>query len=158
MTAAAKGIVTTKRIILVLSLSVLVALFLSFPVSFDCHAAQKQEVYKLQERCGKNAEAFFKNAYGNGIIEADNKLLIVNYMYHYNESKNKCFILLEKTNYSRAEVLSKTKELWDINENENYGKFVKYVRDDKPSACRVVDKRCYSEYAWDSLVRSYMEE
>lgn len=158
MTADLEGTVMTKRIILVLSLSVIVSTFLSFSISLDCHAAPRKEVYKLQERCGKNAEEFFKNAWGNGIIEADNKLMIVNYMYHYNESKNKCFVLLEKTNYSKTEVLSKTKELWDINENENYGNFVKYVKDDKPSTCKIANKRCNSEYAWDSFVRPYMEE
>jgi hypothetical protein len=147
-----------KKVILVLSLSIIISTPLTFPLSLNCYATPDKEVSELQERCVRSAEEFFKNMWGNGIIETTNGMMLINYMYHYNIKMNKCFVLLEKTNYEKNEVISNIKELWDINENENYGNFFKYVKDDKPFACKVANKRCNSQYAWDSLVRPYMEE
>ena len=146
-----------KKVILVISLSLIIFTTLLFSLSLNCYAASDKEVYELQERCGKRAHERF--TYRNGIIETNNGMtMMINYMYHYNKKMNICFVLLETTNYKNNELFSNTKELWDINENEKYGNFFKYVKDDKPFACKVANKRCNSEYAWNLLVSPYMEE
>jgi len=156
ITADFKGNRFVKKIILVISLSLIIYATLLFPPSFNCYAASEKEIYILEEQCGKNAHDRFTQR--NGIIETKNGMMLINYTYHYNKKMNKCFVLLETTNYKNNEAVSNIKELWDINENENYGKFFKYVKDDKPFACKVANKRCHSEYAFDSLVKPYMEE
>jgi len=145
-----------KKIILIISLPLILSATLLLPLTINCYAASDKEVYNLQEQCGKRAHERFTQR--NGIIETKNGLMLVNYTYHYNKKMNKCFALLETANYKNNELISNIKELWDINENENYGKFFKYVKDEKPLACIVAKKKCNSEYAWDSLVRPYMEE
>ena len=147
-----------KKAIMVLFLLVIVSTLLSFPLSLNCYSAPGKEVSELRTWCSKSAEEFFKNKWGKGIIETKNDLTIINYMYHYNEKMNKCFVILVKMHSTKKEVISNTKELWDVNKNENHGNFSKYVKEEKPSACIVENKRCYSEHAWDSLVRQYMEE
>ncbi len=145
-----------KKVIWIIFLSLIISTTLLFPLSLNCYAASDKEVYELQERCGKRAHERF--TYRNGIIETNNGLMMINYTYHYNKKMNKCFVLLDTTNYANNEVISNIKELWDINENEKYGNFFKYVKDEKPFACKVANQRCQSGYAWDSLVRPYMEE
>ena len=144
------------KVVLVISLTIIVSAALSILHSSNCHAASEKEIYLLEEQCGKKAHTRF--AQRNGIIETKKGMMVVNYTYHYNKKMNKCFVLLETTNYANNEALSNIKELWDINEDKNYGKYFKYVRDDKPLSCKVTNKKCTSEYLWIFLIRPYMEE
>ncbi|HVO68032.1 MAG TPA: hypothetical protein VMT12_16265 [Syntrophales bacterium] len=154
--AAFKGNSFVTKLILFISLLLITFATLLFPLSFNCNAASDKEVYKMEEMCGKKAHERFTQR--NGIIETKNGMMLINYTYHYNKKMNKCFVLLETTNYKNNEAVSNNKELWDINENENYGRFFKYVKDDKPFACKVANRRCTSEYVWNSLIKPYMEE
>ena len=75
---------------------------------------------------------------------------------------NKCFVLLIGMNVPKNDKkdvgISTDKTLWDINENKQYGIFFKFSKRSEPTNCEVLDKFCYSESEWDSLVTPYMAE
>ena len=48
--------------------------------------------------------------------------------------------------------------LYDINENREYGSFLKHESDSLPFDCKVSGKMCRSEQEWESLVSPYMDE
>ena len=81
-----------KKIGSVMSLSLLVLFLLVGCVGF---LEDSKVDYQLQERCGKKCEEFFKEKYGNGILN-DGKT-IVTYQNHYNKKLKKCFFLMSIT-------------------------------------------------------------
>jgi hypothetical protein len=126
----------------------------------NAYAASSKEDYELQERCGKRAEERFKSAYGNGISKYEENTIMSDYTNHYNTKLNKCFVLTTSTIIPKKEKESGSysKDLWDINENKNYGSFSKFIVGDKLTSCRVLNKFCASEAEWDALIKPYIEE
>ena len=66
--------------------------------------------YELQERCGKDAAAFFKRFDDGGPAK-------VSFTDHYNPDLNSCFVLLNRTGKWIDNTVYAWWELWDVNEN-----------------------------------------
>jgi hypothetical protein len=145
-----KGI-EMKKIGSVMSLSLLVLFLLVGCAGF---LEDSKVDYQLQERCGKKCEEFFKEKYGNGILN-DGKT-IVTYQNHYNKKLKKCLIILN-TNFFSKNINKGYKEmfLFDVNYHRDYGFFHNSGRF---TFCDVERNRCNSEEEWVSLVKPYMEE
>jgi hypothetical protein len=110
--------------------------------------------YQLQERCEKKCEEFFKQEYGNGIL--NNGKRTVTYQNHYNKKLKKCLIMLT-TNYFSKNLNKGYKEkfLFDINYKRDYG----FFHDSGTiTFCDVERNKCNSEEEWVSLVKPYMED
>jgi len=129
-------------------------------VIINSHAASLKEDYELSERCGKKCEEAFKGAYGNGMSSSEGSSMFSNYVNHYNKKLNKCFILVTTTSISKDKNRDflVMKNLFDINENKEYGGFAKFTRSIKPNDCRLLDKVCSSEQEWEQLIKPFMEE
>lgn len=130
-----------------------------FLLPHNTYSSSKED-YELQEKCGKRCDEMFRKDYGNG---TDNKGMISNYQNHYNKKLNKCFFLIMNTSVSRNKKTNKVeslimRNLFDVNENKEYGSFVRWSYSFTPNDCRVLEKYCKSESEWDSLVKPYMEE
>ena len=129
-------------------------------------AATAKEDYELQERCGKRAEEVFNHFYKNvnGIVNNDDgSAALVAYENHYNAKLNKCFFKSTYTdlphkfkdhNKSGSVLI----DLYDINENKEYGTYFKRDQDKVPSMCKVSGKTCGSEKEWESLISTFMNE
>ena len=147
------------RVQFVIVVIAIISLLVSVSNSF---AASAKEDYELQERCGKRAEEFFKREYGSGISHTEGGYSMSGYINHYNKKLNKCFFLLTLSDSpykGKNKSFSTTIELFDINEQNEYGNF--YIRpqvDKFPIACKVVDKFCHSQAEWQALIKPYMEE
>ena len=145
-----------KKISSVISLSFLVLFLLVGCVGFleDRKLEDIKVDYQLQERCGKKCEEFFKEKYGNGILNDGKR--IVNYQNHYNKKLKKCLIILN-TNFFSKNINKGYKEmfLFDVNYHRDYGFFHNSGRF---TFCDVERNRCNSEEEWVSLVKPYMEE
>ena len=119
------------------------------------------QVYELQERCGKQTEAFFKSEYGTGISSTKEGQSGTNYENHYNTRLNKCFFLesttaLDYTSKNRSgSVLIR---LFDFNEKKQYGSYFKRFEDNAPSDCNVAGKICQSASEWELLIKPFMED
>ena len=126
----------------------------------NTYSSSKEEDYKLQERCGKYCDEMFRKVYGNGLTSDENSSIISGYQNHYNKKLNKCFILITSKDYpkdKKTDVLL-MKNIYDFNENKEYGSFSKFRKDVTPSDCNISEKTCNSEQEWDLLVKPYMEE
>ena len=123
-----------------------------------------KEEDKLQKRCGKSAENYFKRFYGSGYYKSSEGTSLYYYTSHYNRELNACFVLLmgKLIPYNTEEMekygVTTDKELWDIDANRLNGWFLKINKFKKPVHCEVSGKDCRSESEWDSLVEPYMEE
>jgi hypothetical protein len=125
----------------------------------------RKEIYELQERCGKLAAEKFKELHGNSGMWSDKDAhYISNQRNHYNKKLNKCFVLLTTQSIPRSKVelqkngTSSEIDLWDINEEKQYGQFFRFSTMSSPFDCEVSGKRCKSEDEWNSLIKPYMEE
>jgi hypothetical protein len=124
----------------------------------ECFEASIKEDYELSERCGKRCDEMFKRYYGTGISNDNDSSTLSNYVNHYNKNLNKCFILVRTISIpkdKKKDVLT-IKNLFDINENKEYGSFAK--TGEKLMDCRLLDKFCKSEQEWELLIKPYMEE
>lgn len=139
-------------------LSAIVATLVALPHTTE--AGQKEE-FELQERCGKRAEAWFKQEYGNGIVNTKDGQAVATYRNHYNGRLNKCFVLLNyqdipfKNKKSHASILI---NLFDVNEKTDYGVLHKFNDSASPTECKVANATCSSETEWQSLVGPFMSE
>jgi hypothetical protein len=127
----------------------------------NSYAASAKEEYELQERCGKRAEEFFKQGYGNGINNTKDGQSIDGYTNHYNKKMNKCFFLLTTSYFPYKDKKTSNSifiTLFDINEQKEYGSFFKRLNDNFGFVCKVSDKVCHSQDEWEALVKPYMEE
>jgi hypothetical protein len=136
---------------------IIIMVCLLFLISPSIYSSSIKEDIELQNRCEKSCEEFFKQKYGNSIIDTKDESGIRNFHNHFNKKLNKCFILIINTGFKKDidNTSYKWKSLWDINENKQYGSF-QYLR--MVINCDVLDKKCNSEREWDSVVRPYMEE
>ena len=119
-----------------------------------------KEEYELQDKCGQRTSEFFKKEYGNGIDNSKDGIMMSGYQNHYNKKLNKCFILITSKDHPKDKKMDVLlmKNIYDFNENKEYGSFSKFRKDVTPSDCNVLEKTCNSEQEWDSLVKPYMEE
>ncbi|MHB8138002.1 MAG: hypothetical protein ACYDGO_06380 [Smithellaceae bacterium] len=125
-----------------LFLSILIVLFTISFVGCDNKLSTK-ELYNLQEKCGKQSEEW----YGN-------KDKPLSYQSHYNKKLNKCFILVSVNTDSDYQG----EMLFDVNENKEYGTYVRGKKSDTIDLCDVLEKECKSFEEWKSLIKPYMEE
>jgi hypothetical protein len=121
--------------------------------------------YELQEKCGKQSKEIFKekNDGHEGLTRMGKRIyFFYGYSNHYNKKMNKCFLLEEIKSYKDriidSEVETVNNDLWDINENKNYGSLRMNRKTNILLDCSVLDKECKSEEEWNSLVKPYMEE
>ena len=145
-----------------LILSILIIFFTtSFLSIFGCNnqniIKEQSSLSELQEQCGKRSKEFFSKEYSNGTVNTKDGTTTVNYTNYYNKKQNKCFLLLKSTHIfnDKKKGNKYSENLLDIDENQEYGYFIEYV---KNIVCFVLDKECKSEQEWDSLVKPYMEE
>ena len=124
----------------------------------NVYGASAKEDYELQEKCGKRCEEMFKKEYGRQGFAKDGTLN--SYQNHYNKKLNKCFILVSTTvpPQDKQTDFLYMKFLSDINENKEYGSFLKSHKDPRPLTCYVLEKTCVSEMGWNLLIKPYMEE
>jgi hypothetical protein len=147
-----------------LFLSILIVFFTtSFMSLVGCNnQTPTKEQYQLQEQCGKRCNEIFKEKYDgrDGIIPNPNKSYwIYKHSNHFNKKMNKCFQLEDIGTYTqKGEVIQITKELFDINENRQYGVLRNTGKTNELYECFVLDKKCKSEKEWDLLVKPYMED
>lgn len=143
-------------------LGIIIILICSFLLLPQITYSSSKDDYELQVKCGKQSEEKFEKYYGsNGMTKTeDGDQLLSNYENHYNKKLHKCFVILTTTNYTvkkETGVLT-MKNLYDINENKEYGSFSKFQNNNSPIVCKVLDKFCKSEKEWDKLVKPYMTE
>lgn len=138
---------------------ILLYLFI-FVCPFNLYAGSVKEDYELQERCGKRAEEVFKKEFGTGSSKNINDIKLSKYINHYNKKLMKCFIQVTESGITKTEnikIFITVKHLYDVNENKQYGTFIKNDVVKKPT-CEVLEKKCNSEAEWDALVKPYMED
>lgn len=109
---------------------------------------------RLQERCEKRCEDYFRKEYGNGKLNGGKR--VVTYQTHYNKKLKKCMIVLNTDYFSkRINMGYKEKFLLDVNYLRGYGFF---HNSGKITFCDVERNTCRSEEEWVSLVKPYMED
>jgi hypothetical protein len=125
-----------------------------------CYADSNKAEYELQERCGNKADKWFKAEFGNGYKSDKDGQWLYNYQNHYNKKLNKCFITFTSTHLPNDKKMKgfMSKQLFDINENKEYGGYAAPTGAMKPMQCVVQDTYCNSEGEWDALVKPYMEQ
>jgi hypothetical protein len=122
--------------------------------SGTCGWAQpKKQLYELQERCGKRAAEVFQHEYSL----ASNSKDVFDYENHYSSRLNKCFFLEIVVSHEQ-ETSSKIMQLFDLNENKQYGTFVSGPSESTPVTCVVRGKSCRSEGEWRQLLKPFMED
>jgi len=120
--------------------------------------------YVLQERCGKRSEEWVKSKYGDSNYSSQTPIGIMTFEYenHYNKKLNKCFVLIYKnTTFNDNSGNSREQELYDVNENKQYG-FVSYIfsksKGDTKTICSFFGENCDKKGGWYSLIIPYMEK
>ena len=110
--------------------------------------------YRLQERCDRKCEEYFRKEYGSGKLNGGKR--IVTYQKHYNRKLKKCMIVLNTDYFSKNINMGyKEKFLLDVNYLRGYGFF---HNSGKITFCDVERNTCRSEEEWVSLVKPYMED
>ncbi|MBI3793284.1 MAG: hypothetical protein HY280_00975 [Nitrospinae bacterium] len=116
-------------------------------------AINVKDDYDLAERCGKQASSAFKSLFGE-------KQESATFTNHYNKKLNKCFVMVvNKITVGRKtkKELSRAVSIFDINENKEYGYYLKNAKDEAPK-CSFLEKPCESEKDWDALTAPFMGE
>jgi hypothetical protein len=126
-------------------------------IIINAYTQSVKEQYELQERCGKDAAAFF-DKFKKEFQSIPNTG--VSYTCHYNKKLNKCFILITSISTPSDEYPhpSITKTLCDVNENKVNAYFFMFTDTMKIMQCTVLDKHYATEAEWDAAVKQYMEE
>jgi hypothetical protein len=109
---------------------------------------------RLQERCERKCEEYFRKEYGNGKLNGGKR--VVTYQTHYNKKLKKCMIMLDTEYFSKNINMGyKEKFLLDVNYKRGYGFF---HNSGTITFCDVERNTCRSEQEWVSLVKPYMED
>jgi hypothetical protein len=92
-------------------------------------------------------------------VSDDNGITTAIHSSHYNAKLNRCFYLVTATTISRkpAEGISTVQNLFDANENKEFGIFAGNNRD-AFVICSMLGRNCNSRAEWDALVMQYMED
>jgi 5'-3' exonuclease len=118
-------------------------------------------IYELQEKCGKICNEMFQKEYGKSGVKSDKTgTMMSNYSNHYNTKLNRCFILLTTTSIPKGKENNPLvmKNLFDINENKEFGYLYKSHNNAVPLGCNVGNKPCKSEAEFEAMIKPYMEE
>jgi hypothetical protein len=145
-----------KKVILMISFTLPVLFLLTGCTGYlqERTAENINTDYRLQERCEKKCEDYFKKEYGSGILNGGKR--IVTYQNHYNKRLKKCMIVLHTDYFSKKINMGyKEKFLLDVNYLRGYGFF---HNSGTITFCDVERNTCHSEEEWISLVKPYMED
>lgn len=124
----------------------------------------------MQRKCARDSKLWFDEQWGHG----DKDILALDYQNHYNKSLNKCFA---QVNYRsgtlpggrHGQSVLIHKSLWNVHESdarlaEFRSRFISYYvkteseSEEKIVDCRVDEKTCKSEDAFDNLVHPYLND
>jgi hypothetical protein len=123
---------------------------------------RKKQRYELQEHCGKLATTTWnKENGGENVTNTPDGQMVMSYQNHYSPTLNKCFFLETGNSYNyKHEPRTSTKiiSLFDLNENREFGTFIKSDNEKAPFLCVVAEKKCHSGTEWDALIKPYMED
>jgi len=115
----------------------------------------------LQEKCAKQAHEAFK-------LSGETTKL-ANFLNHYNEKLNKCFVQIMSTDVKKSPgTIGTFNSISDAFEGKVYAEYAWFSEKNKeywevpPFVCKVTlpsgeEKICHSEYEFDALVKHYME-
>jgi hypothetical protein len=117
--------------------------------------------YDLQAKCSKDARAWFNENWSR-----DKDTILLDFTNHYNESMNKCFILVEyHYSYGRESSWANDMSLWDVYENAKYANIsdhhITYYTptiktEENVVECQVSDKKCTSLGEFNNLTGPYL--
>ena len=118
--------------------TITILLFLSI---VPCGYSEPNKVVcELQEKCGKICNDMFQKEYGKSGVKSDKKeTMMSNYSNHYNTKLNRCLILLTTTSIPKGKENNPLvmKNLFDINENKEFGYLNKSHNNAVPLGCNV---------------------
>jgi hypothetical protein len=143
---------------------IILTVCLTFPVLFllagcagylqDRASNDTNMEYRLQEKCERKCEEYFRKEYGNGKLNGGKR--VVTYQTHYNKKLKKCMIMLNTEYFSKNINMGyKEKFLLDVNYKRGYGFF---HNSGTITFCDVERNSCNSEQEWVSLAKPYMED
>lgn len=125
-------------------------------------AKPKNGSLELQGKCAEQSQRFFKES---GYTLKD----MAQYEDHYNVRLNKCFVVLDNTDFKTVPGTSFiSRNLFDAFEGKSFGEYiwksdkVKKYWEVKPMMCSVTAERgekisCDSEDKYNELIKVYME-
>lgn len=116
--------------------------------------ATATERYALQERCGKQASAYFDKEY-TAKAGQEGSAQIMDFENHYSAKLNKCFFL-EVLTFIKAGKMNKSFRLFDLNENKQYG--VYFSTDGRMFDCEAGEVICSNEKEWRQAMKPYLED
>jgi hypothetical protein len=119
--------------------------------------------YDLQEKCSKDAKAFFIEGWTR-----DKNTMLLDYSNHYDKAMNKCFIAVEY-HYYEGESGSWVNDiaLWDVYENVKYRFFFEghtiflkpeYHVEDAVVTFEFLDKKCKTIGEFNGFIRPYLND
>ena len=118
-----------------------------------------RDAYEMQQKCAKDAKAYFVENEGSSGISEDTKGTYNKwYENHYNKDLNRCFILVE---YKKIGGKGGSTAKWavynliDVNENRTYASLMT-GDSDEAITCIFNDSRCVTSTEWWTKVRAYM--
>ena len=124
------------------------------------HGATSMQAYELQERCGKQAENWFRSEWGHaGVTNTKKGQATANYRNHFNGAMSKCFVLLTYLDLpykDKKQSPSTQITLFDVNENKEYGTFFKFANSELLFQCDVEKRHCKSRDEWETMIAPYM--
>jgi hypothetical protein len=119
----------------------------------NCFAAPDKVLYELQEKCAKRMESVFKPE------EKDVKGVITySYFNHFSVTLNRCFVKEVMRIYpANPSMTSVIHTIFDVNEGTEQAIFDKNPISGKVNACRVGEKLCSTEEAFEIGIKRFME-
>jgi hypothetical protein len=125
-------------------------------------------IFDLREKCGRESREWFKQFHADGWSKPANiSQSHSDYTNHYNERLNRCFAELETSgNNVDAKTHTSTttwdqKILVDVSQNQDFGKYFKFIDNDKPLFCMIgekQEKQCDTLAEWDALAAPYISQ
>lgn len=127
------------------------------------------ENFELQGKCSKDARTWF-----NASVSREKTTIFLDFANHYNEKRNKCFILVEH-HFNSTSVLgikegtswTNDETLTDVYENEKYAEFMEnhitrwkpaITNDEEVIACEVQGQKCKTADEFNNLTGPYMND
>ena len=114
----------------------------------------RPEIYELQERCAKNAAAWYKHAWEDpkGLSN-----IVGSYTNHYYAKSGRCMLVVTSRTFGKSNIMV-SKTLVDVLENRDVAEFDQASTSPQPIACQFDGVQCGSAQEWDSLAKPYMEQ
>jgi hypothetical protein len=119
-------------------------------------------VYDLREKCGRDAREWFQHFHADDVGYPPTTVAIQNeYSNHYNERLNRCYAIWLNAKIINApgnKGSTKAMDLFEVNDNQDLGRFFMNSKSDKPVDCYVGDQHCDSQQEWQALADPYMSQ